>query len=334
MLPHLTVPFTLDSTSKPGLPARPSLLAVWITPSVGSGPSTRHIATASDDSSIWVHSARIDTLPSPSVLPPGPSQPLPRILTSPPSRSSEAARRPSNLRKVSAVSHVSASSASSILSSSSPQRRRVTVFSPPASVAALATPTTAPVIAAGTEQPQPHRASISERRELREQLRHQAEDEPRSPGAIGLGISGLGRRSLHVHGREEHESGTTSPRSTVSYESQQTIGGRLRAWTRSSAEAERARSEDEKKDLDERMGEVEVERQMERELLDDEREKEDRKVVQEAISDQEARSSQKGTASGRASVRRLILGHPKGGRIVCLRVIEELDMLAVLRETG
>lgn len=98
------------------------------------------------------------------------------------------------------------------------------------------------------------------------------------------------------------------------------------------------RTEEEKKELQERIGEVEIERQMEKELLDDDREEVERKVVRDAIGEQSPRqegspSAERGdTMHGR--VRRIILGKQERGRIVCLRVVQEIDSLIILRERG
>jgi hypothetical protein len=147
-------------------------------------------------------------------------------------------------------------------------------------------------------------------------------------------LSAIGRRGLPgVHGKEEHEnSGTSSPKSGISTESSKTVGSRIRGWTRTAVVPEEG--------LTERIEEIEVGREMEREALEEEREMDDMKAVEEAKGGTTPREgpnqgSDKMSGAGREDrvTVRVVLRSPGTGKLVCLKVVEGAG-LCVLRDTG
>ena len=149
---------------------------------------------------------------------------------------------------------------------------------------------------------------------------------------MNLNLAGLGRRGLPgVHGKEELEhSGASSPLSGISVESSKTVGSRLRGWTRTEVTAVN-------EELNERIEEIEVERGMERGLLEEEKEIGDMRIVGQAgralISGEEhARPGSDSQAEARTTTR-LVLRSPGLGKVVCLKVVEGLG-LVVLRDIG
>jgi hypothetical protein len=97
-------------------------------------------------------------------------------------------------------------------------------------------------------------------------------------------------------------------------------------------------AEKEKKDFAERMQEVEVEREMLREVEEDRREVEEERIIEKARrtplgsprADSEA-SKERNTSAG---VKRIILGDAGRGKIVQLKVDEGISTLMVLRDIG
>lgn len=167
---------------------------------------------------------------------------------------------------------------------------------------------------------------------LREQ---QARSSEEGRSHVGLGIN-FGRK-VEAQGQVDHDkaSGTTSPKSAKSNDSQQTsLGGRLMGW------ATGADSGDErtKKELDQHVAEIAVDREMEQETERDARQEEEMKTIEDAIA---RASPTKSPASGptveptRAdAVRRIILKDPGRGKIVSMEAYEELGLLCVLRDIG
>jgi hypothetical protein len=159
---------------------------------------------------------------------------------------------------------------------------------------------------------------------------------------LGLGIA-LGRRSIHVHSKEDIESsGSTSPngphytgkaRSTASFDSSRTerTGG-LRGWLKGDNERE-----ERERDMKEQLEEVEVEREMEREKEKEKREVQEMKAmkrVEEATPNLGSKVDiEAGTKEG-VKVKRIALDQVARGRIVSLQVFRAIDTLAVLRDIG
>jgi hypothetical protein len=100
------------------------------------------------------------------------------------------------------------------------------------------------------------------------------------------------------------------------------------AWTRGETDTgERVR---------ERIAEVEVEREMERETREEEKEKEDRRAVEQARKTpvQTPMEESNDTLGYREElVVRVVLPQPARGKVVCLKVVDEIG-LCVLRDTG
>lgn len=206
---------------------------------------------------------------------------------------------------------------------------------------------------------QSERSSLSERGELLDHLREQvrnrsSEDSGRHVGlGLGLGI-GLGRK-LPVHGQNDHDkssmSGTTSPRSVRSMDVRTSSLGGLMSWAIGDGEGEKAGMKEQEEDLQQQMEEVEVEREMERGRREEMEEKEGMEKVmllkspRSPLSFEHQREELKRTNTGRAkirnnrrrgeeAIRRVYLPRSRDGEIVCLKVVEELGVLAVLRDTG
>lgn len=313
----------------------PSHVASW-TSSSKAGPS-RHVALAAPDNTIWVYpylnDIDVHTASDESSLSPHP--PLPSIkATSPTPSGTPQATRPANPRVTSFSNRSRAPSNASSHTSSS--RRRITSFSPPTSaqpVTATISPTTA-TVSAGDGHARVN--SLSERAELLEHLREQqTRNGEEGKSRVGLGIN-LGRK-VEAQGQADHDrsSGATSPKSVRSSDSQQapSIGGRLMGWAKGAGEEKHHA----KKELEEQVAEIAVEREMELETEKDTRQEEEMKTVEEAITraspthtpaDQPIRSTRTD------AIRRIILGKPGLGKVVSMEVYEELGLLCVLRDIG
>ncbi|ORY34903.1 hypothetical protein BCR39DRAFT_515490 [Naematelia encephala] len=352
--PPLQLPILLDSnlgspSRSSAIPVQPSHIAAWTVPSStpGAGPS-RRVALEGGDNSIWIHTSPMNHLSSSLDVSPALQQSLPTILTTPDPGSSSDTLSPRLPSRPGASRHASytgrpraPSSASSILTTtSSASRRRVSAFSPPPSARQQPTATLSSVTATNSHPDGgSHRSSSSERVELRDHLREQRRSETNDDrSSLGLGIAGLGRRGLSgVHGKDELEAGTSTPRSIVSIDSTITVGSRLRGWTRTSVDKD-------KDDLKERMEEVEVELEMEKEIRVEEKEKGERKVIEEAIIRTPTPREEKGfdlperRASGdvdwdHVQVKRLVLPDAGKGKVVVMKVLEGAG-LCVLRDQG
>ncbi|WVR08230.1 hypothetical protein IAU60_005277 [Kwoniella sp. DSM 27419] len=345
LLLNPTLPLT--TTTIPSIPATPTHIASWLVPSTeGAGPS-RRTALADNDNTVWivtVSTSRTE-LPGASASNGLLSPEIPSLHTSSGSEPASplyASRkgRPSAQRNSSYSGRPrNTSSASSVLSNG---RRRTSAFSPPPS--ALQLPTT--TLSAATASAAPadshthgHQGSLSERAELLDSLREQRErkDDASSMVGLGLGLGGIGRRGLTgVHGKEDHveHSGATSPRSTGSVGTEPT--SRFGLFGRGSV----SNDDDREKELREQMSEIQVDREMEQERKEDQREKEDLRMVEAAIErsptpmlDYDTRRSS-AAEPPTANVKRLLLRSMGQGKIVQMKVFEDVRVLCILRDEG
>ncbi len=140
-----------------------------------------------------------------------------------------------------------------------------------------------------------------------------------------------------MHGKDEmNHSGGSSPKSAVSAESAMTVGSRLRGWTgMNKIVPEEGMSEDiPEEGLRERIEEIEVEREMVREVLEEDKELEDIKVVEKARG--VTTTSKKMSVEVRRKegvTLQVVLRSPWSGKVCCMKVIEGVG-LCVLRDTG
>ncbi len=178
------------------------------------------------------------------------------------------------------------------------------------------------------------------RSDLIDQLREQRNRDTTGDGGIGLGFG----RKIHVHSKDEIETnGLTSPppgqsgqsRSTTSIESNRTASG-LRGWFKS--EEEKVQERD--KEMKERLEEVEVQREMDREREEEKRESEEWKAVERCGSStpkmgyiKEGTTDESGSKA-QTTFKRILLGRRGQGTVVCLRVLDDIGVLAVLRDIG
>ena len=96
------------------------------------------------------------------------------------------------------------------------------------------------------------------------------------------------------------------------------------------------------KEMKERLEEVEVQREMEREVEEDKRDKDDIKALERCLtSTPQPESGQTSAvedvqtdAQPGGSLKRIVLDQPSRGSIVCVRVLERVHVLAVLRDIG
>ncbi|WWD20135.1 hypothetical protein CI109_104611 [Kwoniella shandongensis] len=334
----LIIPFLLDASlpSDNALPVNPTHVVAW----VSEPGSSRRIALAGNDNTVWIVSNSQAPRPSRTTSQPSSSL-LPTIRTpiSPTFPTSPRRARPSHPRNssYSGPSRPRAtSSTSSIITNSS--KRRTSAFSPPPSARQLPITTLSSATAsAAPPDVHTHRSSLSDRTDLRDQLREHKER--REEGVVGLGIGAIGRRGLTgVHGKEEQEthSGAASPKSIASATTDS--GGntsRFGFWRGSN-------SIDEASELREQMEEVEVDRAMEKEKLEDQKEREDLKMVEAAIERSPTPAMMVDKDQGRHSntseearkVSRVILASAGRGKIVAMKVFEEVDALCILRDEG
>ncbi|KAK8849511.1 hypothetical protein IAR55_004845 [Kwoniella newhampshirensis] len=348
----LIIPILLDAnlpSDNPdhALPVNPTHVVAWTSSSV-AGPS-RRIALAGEDNTIWVVSSPLVASSTTTQSAPASSSMIPTIRTpiSPTFPTSLRRARPSQPRNssYSGPSRARApSTASSILTTSS--SRRVSAFSPPPSARQLPITTLSSATAsAAPPDTHTHRASLSDRTELREQLREHKE---RREDGVGLGIGAIGRRGLtgvhgkeEVHGHDNVHSGATSPKSVSSVVTEGAgAGGRFNFW---SGGGRGSNSVDEANHLREQMEEVEVDRAMEKEKLEGQKEKEDLKMVEQAIersptpathttAQDEDQTKEVDLQCRR--VTRLILASAGRGKIVEMKVFEGLGFMCILRDEG
>jgi hypothetical protein len=332
----LVIPLLLDASEgeNDALPIEPIHMASWqsLEPSTSATPPLRRVALACVDNTIWITSlepAAHDASPgAPQLVVPTDSAPVAGGSRTP---TSSRNARPCIPRSSSFVQqHRASSSASSILSSAS--RRRTSAFSPPPTTALAASVTTTTASAdvlAGHEHPQSDRDLLDH---LRQQQGANHDD-----GRLGLGIAGLGRRGLSgVHSKEEisqSDGGAVSPRSSSgrSADSGRTISTRLKGWV---GEDERTGTEKQRKELMERMQEVEVEREMLREVDEERRELEEERSIEMAKRSHVGTPSIGSESRLQGTVRRIVLRSPASGRIVQLKADEPAGILLVLRDIG
>ncbi|EIW71713.1 hypothetical protein TREMEDRAFT_27484 [Tremella mesenterica DSM 1558] len=327
VIPFLLSPDSSSSSSLPALPVNPTHLVSW-SQNTSSGPS-HHLALASSDNTLWV----VNLLSPPSssrtirhddlLSPPSSSR---TIYDDTPSQKRHR-NRPSPQRHVSFGRPRAPSSASSILTTGS---KRHTAFSPPSSATQLPTTcvstTTATALSPTSSTPiaEEDHAHLDLLDQLREQRR--SEDVDRHGLGLGLGL-GLMSRRLSIQGKEED--GNTSPTSVVSND--ETIVGRIRAWT----------GTDDKSKVDEisddRLSEAAVDLEMQKERIEGERERDGMKVVEEAQKSPLLRQTShldQSIDEKKRPVRRIVLSQPGRGKIIALKVFEELGLLCVLRDEG
>nr|XP_019043333.1 hypothetical protein I302_07908 [Kwoniella bestiolae CBS 10118]OCF22263.1 hypothetical protein I302_07908 [Kwoniella bestiolae CBS 10118] len=347
----LKVPILLDPnlpSSPSTLPIIPSHIASWLLPSSSSeaGPS-RRTALACADNTIWIHTAPTSTSKE-NVQSPGN---IPFITTQAASSPSSPRRnRPTASRNLSYSGRPrNTSSASSIAG-----KRRTSAFSPPPSALQLPTTTLSSVSAsaAGPDQ-HTHRGSVSDRHDLRESLEKQKERREDGSSMIGLGIGGIGRRGLvGLHGREEQDerdrdrSGATSPKSFVSSTSNETTSNRFGFFGRNSLSADNDDSESQvgNRENEEKIKEVQVDLEMEKETREDRKSSQDRRLIENLISERSPTipsnlipppTGRKRVKEGKGDdVQRIVLRDVGKGKIVQMKVFEEVDSLVVLRDEG
>ncbi|WWC92997.1 uncharacterized protein L201_007961 [Kwoniella dendrophila CBS 6074] len=367
----LTIPFLIDpalptTSPVPGLPISPSHIASWITPSTNEAGPSRRIALACPDNSVWIDTTPIssrtpkDQLLSPnlpSITTQAASSPTSPLLGSP----RRPHNRPTNSRNLSYTGsgitgrHRNSSSASSIYSTASGTgKRRTSAFSPPPSALQLPTTTLSSISAsAAAPDKHTHRNSISDHNDLRESLeKHKESKNDNSSSIIGLGIGGIGRRGLTgLHGRDENiqnntnndRSGATSPKSIISNSTDgttTTTTGRFGFFGRNSLSTE---NESDKEQEKEKIKEFQVDLEMEKESREDQKELEDMKLIENAIERSSTPTITQGdqplsrteTVNSRMGcIRRIILKDAGKGKIVQLKVFQDLDTLAILRDEG
>lgn len=326
----------LPASPSDALPIQPDHVASWIS-SNSDGPS-RHIALTSRNT-IYIHSSLLSAqVPSPAPPPPPQAQ-LPTIKTPP---NPSPVRRPIIDRTHSAPRRRAGSISSSIKTTSS--HRRVSAFSPPPSAkipSAVLTSATVTAVThdAGTSTA---RGNLDDKSELRDHLREQRDRDINEERGLGLGIA-LGRRSIHVHSKDDIESsGSVSPpaqgngvaRSTASFDSgrAERTGG-LRGWLR----GEQDGKDEHERDMKQQLEEIEVERAMEKEREEERREAQER-IAMQRVGGTTPRISGQAEGSTRPEdgvrLKRVVLDQFGRGRIVSMLVFEEIGVLAVLRDIG
>jgi hypothetical protein len=326
--------------------------------SSSTSSSSRHVAFSDQYNSIWIHSTPVNDAQSPSETVPQPNSAIPIINAPteyPSASSSSSPHRPSASRTHSSKVRKRADSiASSVITTGSFVNGSRGTFSPPPSTRVPQAVLTNTTVSASPhdhklshreedeESGSPQGTTEKEKLDLLDQLRQQR-DRNESNEGIGLGI-GFSRK-IQVHSKDDIEgSGLTSPppgqqgsRSTASLESNRTIGG-IRAWFKS--DEEKAMERD--KEMKERLEEVEVQREMEREVEEDKRDKDDIKALERCLtSTPQPESGQTSAvedvqtdAQPGGSLKRIVLDQPSRGSIVCVRVLERVHVLAVLRDIG
>ncbi|KIR99396.1 hypothetical protein L804_03024 [Cryptococcus deuterogattii 2001/935-1] len=337
--PPLTIPIllhpTLPSQASHTLPLRPTHIAHWTAYSDHS--QSVYTALAAQDNTIWV----VADQPAPplddhDLLNEETSILIPSISTSSPISSRRSRPAPAQPRTPS--QRPRATSTASTAGSSS--QHHACAFSPPLSAHQLPTTTLSSATASAAPPDQHvHRSSLSGRMELMGQLREH--NSGRENAGMGKGL-GIGRRGLTgVHGQAEQNSGTTSPKSAMSLSTDTTsTAGLFSFWQKGS----QSDVEEKEREVEEIMQEINVEREMEKERRESKKESEDLKVVEAAIErspnpDQgykftESHARSHGCEWGNKKIWRIVLRRVDRGKIVSLKVIEELGILCVLRDQG
>ncbi|KAI9633004.1 uncharacterized protein MKK02DRAFT_40384 [Dioszegia hungarica] len=345
---RLSIPvlYGAAETEDGSLSIQPTHTASWHSrePSTSTAGSSRRVAFACADNTIWITSLSGAAASGGPVSPDIGTDSVPQIVIPPTRAPSGGSRTPTASRLSRPVvprsssfagRHRATSSASSILSSSS--RRRSSALSPPPIASPIASVSTTTALAdphAGHD----HRTSLSDRTDLLGHLREQkASGVTQDDGRLGLGIAGLGRRGLPgVHSKEDiaEHSGAVSPKSAKSAESGRTISTRLMGWMGADENTE----EKDRNELMERVAEVEVEREMIREVEEDKREAEDEKIIQEArrtpLRTPRLSSGPEDGTRRTGRVTRIVLRETARGKVVQLKVDEDLGVLLVLRDIG
>ncbi|WWC65680.1 uncharacterized protein I303_108301 [Kwoniella dejecticola CBS 10117] len=339
-----------------------------------AGPSRRTALACADNTIwIHTSSERASTSVSrEDILSPGVG--LPSITTqaasSPTSPQIGARRsRPTRSRNLSYSGRPrNASSASSIYSTTSTSgsgsgrnnnSRRTSAFSPPPSALQLPTTTLSSVSASvAAPDKHAHRGSLSDKNDLRESLEKHKERKDDGPSVIGLGIGGITRKGLvGLHGRDEgpsqnmdEKSGATSPKSFMSTNSESTTStARFGFFGRNSTSTD-ADNDDEKDRNEERIEEAKVELEMEKEAREDKRELQDRKLIEDVIQnrsptptptisgqfqgDTAGEENKSALEKGKDFVRRIVMREAGRGKIVQMKVFEEIESLVILRDEG
>lgn len=339
----LTIPILVDGLiSQDGaLPVEPKHIASWqsLEPSSSTSTPFRRVAFACPDNTIWI--TTLPDNPSTSTITRSPDLPQLVVPSNHTNESAGGSRTPTGSRLSRPIiprsssfagRHRASSSASSILSATS--RRRASALSPPPSATPLAAVSTT-TASADPHAGHDHRKSSADRSELLGHLREQrGAGTTQDDGRLGLGIAGLGRRGLSgVHSKEDisqQDGGAVSPRSSKSTESARTISTRLMGWIGD----EKVSNERERKELMERVQEVEVEREMLREVEEDRREEEEEKLIESARRTPVGTPTLGRDAEVATRVKRIILRQAPRGKIVLLKADEEVGVLIVLRDIG
>lgn len=307
--PPPILPFLPDVQVGGPLPARPVKIAAWST------GSTRQVALACDDNTVWVTTSQT-----------GPSAILPPEISLPESYPSV----PQPIGRPRATS-----SASSILSGS---RRPFSPssFTPRASLS-LASPTL-PSVSDATAEPDPpdghtHRDSTSDRTDLRDYLREQVEADDRS--SLGLGLAGLTRRGIPVQSRDSSARGDETPRSSGSNTSKAdststSITHRLSGlWSRRDDDDLAAKTQW-------KQDEMAVEAEMAKKEAEGVKEADDLAVLASRTGKDSSSSScptPRFSDDAKPPVR-VVLPNPERGSIVDVAVMEDIGCLVVLRDVG
>lgn len=164
-------------------------------------------------------------------------------------------------------------------------------------------------------------------------------------GMAGMGLGmGIGRRGLQGIPSKREEDGATSPKSTHSTESSRTVGSRFmgmslpRPW---SDERLDQQEQEHRAELMEKVAEVEVEREMIKEVEEEKKDRKEEKMIRKAQVEGMGSAMRKGSASrvrvGSGAgqmrrVKRIVLREYTVGKVVQMRVLE--GSLMILRNTG
>ncbi|ODO06895.1 hypothetical protein I350_04255 [Cryptococcus amylolentus CBS 6273] len=357
-VPFLLAPSLPSQTDDHALPVQPTHLVSWTDPS-----GAQHTALTGEDNTLWVVSAEIrkgPKIPHPreeSILP---DLPTIRPMDSPTSpRHSRSHSRSKTGQRTPSFSHRARTISSSSLSTIGSSKRLAGAFSPPLAAHQLPTATLSSATAAAaphdhlahTHSPSDLSGSSGERRDSKSDLvehlkEHQEKDRNgRNPsGLVGLGFR---RGVTGVYGQAEHSehSGSTSPKSSLSLalsnSTKETVSGssKMFRFLRRGSDDDEAES----RDLDERVQEIQVETEMEKERKDAQREKENMGRIERAIGrspkvpgvdEGKSHAEEHGCEWGNRKVWRIVLRQVGRGKIVSLKAYLDLGVLAVLRDEG
>lgn len=175
--------------------------------------------------------------------------------------------------------------------------------------------------------------SVSDRSDLIQQLREQAEAPTDERSGLGLGLAGITRRGVSGVPRDEPDAkgGDATPKTTrPDHHLTSSITGLLSRNEQECAEREASTKMDEK----------EVDREMARNEAEDAREAEE---TRQLLAAEPRAAAAAATDDGRSTPRpenakeapvRIVLPEPGRGSIVDLAVLEEVNELVVLRDVG